>query len=591
MKILYHSAPPTAKTGYGVHTRNLVDYLRLDHDINIHSVSNMGGGTVDWDGIPIYPCGAGEHGELSIPYWYEKSDADVVFSHHDHWAMDDTFQQIHKGGIPTMLYTILDHDRPNGKPPEKVVRANEGAHKTIVMSDFAEACMKRSRIDNEQIVKVPHGVDTTKYAPVTDYIPQEELKKEMGIPEDAFLFTMVAANYGPRKNIPNHMEAFKRLADDHDDVYLYVHTHPQMGGGYNLFQIRESLDLDEDRCFFPDQHEMQHGIDDLTVVQFYNTADVHLNATQAESWGLTVTEAMACGTPVIATNYSAMTEQFGEPHDLHVTEDEQFFDTGQGLLVHRGAEIWTQGSLARRFLPKVDDLEAAMRYYYNNQDLLDGHGQNARRWVVNNYSWPTLYEEEWLPLFNQVEEELEEDEYDEFYFRRREAETQSEAFKKESLEIEYEIIGDSVVDVGCGTGALAEWLENRGYDVLGIEYSSAGVEKTEEKDVDVRQGDIRNLNLKDNSFDTAVSQHVIEHIDSDAKALAELARVAEEKVVSVVPGPIAAGLPDETEERRYNTEELERLKEQFGDLTGLTMKYDAFSPSEGINNWLITVNL
>lgn len=595
LKIQYHSAPPMADTGYGVHTKNLVSRLKDDFAPFIHSVGGWEGMGIDWQGVQVFPSGAGKHGEESIPYWFKENDADVVFSHHDHWSMADTLSGIAQNGIPLILYTILDHDLPGKKPPESVVRANENAYRTIVMSEWAEDRISRSRVPDEQVTQIPHGVNTQKYAPVTDRLPPEELKSDMGIPEDAFLFGMVAANYGPRKNIPQHMEAFKRFKDryDADDAYFYIHTHPTMSGGFNLHEVRDALGLSSDEVMFPDSHKIYHGIDDLTIVQLLNTYDVHLNVTQSESWGMTVTEAMSCGTPVIGANNSAMTEQFGVPFDTFVRQDERYREAPNGLLVHRGTELWTQNATARRWTASVDDIVEAMAFYYQDQGKIDEHGENAREWVVENYDWDMLYEEEWEPFFQGVEEDLS-GEYNQYYFKRRDAETNSSAFANEANEISMEARGETVLDVGAGTGTLAEFLMDSGFDVTCVEYAEAGVEYIRGKDADIEvyQGDIKDLQYKDDSFDTVVSQHVLEHVEADAKALNELYRVASEKVVSIVPGKGTPGEGmDATEKRRYNKKELDRLSDEFAILTGEPMEYRSIQVTPDTKHWLITVDV
>jgi glycosyltransferase involved in cell wall biosynthesis len=46
-----------------------------------------------------------------------------------------------------------------------------------------------------------------------------------------------------------------------------------------------------------------------TVARYYQAADVYVHAARAEVWGLTITEALACGTPVIATAVGGISEQ------------------------------------------------------------------------------------------------------------------------------------------------------------------------------------------------------------------------------------------------------------------------------------------
>jgi SAM-dependent methyltransferase len=55
-----------------------------------------------------------------------------------------------------------------------------------------------------------------------------------------------------------------------------------------------------------------------------------------------------------------------------------------------------------------------------------------------------------------------------------------------------------------------------------------------------RQADIRALPFADRSFDFIFGSHVLEHIDDDRKALAELARVLRPEGIAILPVPIVA---------------------------------------------------
>jgi SAM-dependent methyltransferase len=95
--------------------------------------------------------------------------------------------------------------------------------------------------------------------------------------------------------------------------------------------------------------------------------------------------------------------------------------------------------------------------------------------------------------------------------------------------------GDSVVDVGCGTGALLSRIKAArklgrmtGVDFViddaarldGIEYVAAKVEE---------------LPFGDGEFDTVICTHVIEHVLEYQKSIAELRRVARKRLIIVVP--------------------------------------------------------
>lgn len=76
----------------------------------------------------------------------------------------------------------------------------------------------------------------------------------------------------------------------------------------------------------------------------------------------------------------------------------------------------------------------------------------------------------------------------------------------------------TVVDVGCGTGALLEGLRDCGCDVFGLEYSEVGLEYCRQRrNLNVARFDIERHFLSDHGvFDVAVSMEVAEHLPERA---------------------------------------------------------------------------
>ncbi|MCF7809534.1 class I SAM-dependent methyltransferase [bacterium] len=98
--------------------------------------------------------------------------------------------------------------------------------------------------------------------------------------------------------------------------------------------------------------------------------------------------------------------------------------------------------------------------------------------------------------------------------------------------------GSSVLDAGCGDGYLLDSLSNKCSMMTGVDISSAALQKARKRFGDnilLIQSFIENLPFADNSFDTVVSAHTLEHVKDIDKAVSELKRVAVKSLVILVP--------------------------------------------------------
>lgn len=85
-----------------------------------------------------------------------------------------------------------------------------------------------------------------------------------------------------------------------------------------------------------------------------------------------------------------------------------------------------------------------------------------------------------------------------------------------------------ILEAGCGLGGWVYFLKEKGHDIIGLEYEQRIVERVREYDPDfpILQGDVTELDFKDNTFDAYISLGVIEHFEEGPrKALSEAERV------------------------------------------------------------------
>ena len=127
----------------------------------------------------------------------------------------------------------------------------------------------------------------------------------------------------------------------------------------------------------------------------------------------------------------------------------------------------------------------------------------------------------------------------------------------------------TVLEVGCGMGGLAMRLAERGFSVTGLDLSEVALRYARERadnaglSVDWKQGFAESLPVPDKSFNYVTCCHTLEHVKELDQAVAELRRVAREKIVVIVPKQKYRLYAD-----NYHTQFFER-KEQLIDAFGL----------------------
>lgn len=113
------------------------------------------------------------------------------------------------------------------------------------------------------------------------------------------------------------------------------------------------------------------------------------------------------------------------------------------------------------------------------------------------------------------------------------------------------------LDVGCGTGAVMEFLQSREYKVCGVDKSGVALSFCKKKMLNVNLGSAEKLNFSDNTFDLITALDVLEHLPNEKKALQEIKRVLKPNGIFVATVPAHQFLWSYHDEvlhhfRRYN---------------------------------------
>ncbi len=98
--------------------------------------------------------------------------------------------------------------------------------------------------------------------------------------------------------------------------------------------------------------------------------------------------------------------------------------------------------------------------------------------------------------------------------------------------------GALILDAAVGLGQLAARMHQRGYDIVGIDYSfDAALHVKRNLGLPVVIGDLTRLPFRTGAFHGVTSGETLEHLDDDARAVGEIARVLAPggKCIATVP--------------------------------------------------------
>lgn len=299
-----HTNAPWAGSGYGVQAKLFAPRLKAAGvETAVSAFYGLQGGLLNWGGVPVYPAGHSPYGgDIAVAH-AKHFGADALVALMDSWVLGDAMSEAATVGLPVLLWAPVDQ-----APVPPMVAA--AAHRSA-----AFMCYSRWGTDAAveagvgQARYVPLGVDTKTFRP-SDRVAARE---RVGLPADAFVVGMVAANKCPyaRKAWPWALDGFAQFAQRRDDAYLYLHTEVTPGhGGWDIAKLVERFGI-EDRVIMVDRYLFHLGLDDAHMAAVFNGIDVLLSPSLGEGFGVPIVEAQACGTPVIIGDWTSMPELFG----------------------------------------------------------------------------------------------------------------------------------------------------------------------------------------------------------------------------------------------------------------------------------------
>ena len=309
-RLLWYGDAPTAATGFGTVSRNVLAAFHAtgNWDITVRGVNFFG--TLHQFPYRIMPAGTPDNEPQGVRAFLR----DIASEPFDLVIINNDFQVVNPLAVelknllpqlkhhPKLIYYYpVDLEVPAGFTD--LIRFVD---QPVAYSRFGEA-ETIATIPGLPLAVIPHGSETNQR--ISEQDRQTLREQAFGIGPDTFLWMMVNRN-NVRKDIPRTIEAFRAFHSFQPDSKLYLHCQPIDQGG-NMEAAANELGL-KDSVAFPGNFMVSNGgMPRDMLMQVYQLADGFITTHLGEGWGLTVTEAMAAGLPVVAPYNTTMPEILG----------------------------------------------------------------------------------------------------------------------------------------------------------------------------------------------------------------------------------------------------------------------------------------
>jgi len=359
-----------------------------------------------------------KYGHKSFPSFVDRFKPDLVWTLGDMWMVDHVANAHNRSSFKWIGYFPID-----GHPsPSKWGPTVENMDLAVAYGKYGMEVIKQ-KAPKANLQYIYHGVDTRAFCPVDDKDRLDARRNIIGVGDDKLLLGIVARNQ-PRKAFDKLFEAYFYILtgaynickdcgkisvypynllakgavpiDDcrhclsknvsrgtaRDDVRLYVHG-AIVDCGWDMLDLQNDFNLGGKILVNPSLR-IGAGVSEHTLNGVYNAIDVFTLPTRGEGFGLPILEAMAAGTPVVVTDYSAHTEWVGEAGELIPP-------------IALESEPLTN---IRRAIIDVDLYVASLLKFINDKDLRESCGRKGIE-IAKSMDWEIICKQ-WESVIDSV---------------------------------------------------------------------------------------------------------------------------------------------------------------------------------------------
>jgi len=396
IKVLTLSDHPLSPSGVGTQTRYVIEALLKTGKFEVLSL----GGAIkhndytprqidpwgdDWRVIPVDGYGTQE----MIRSILRNEKPDILWMMTDPrfyewlWAIENEIRPL----CPIVYYHVWD----NFPAPHFNRKFYESNDHIVSISKLTDEVVKQVAPDVARTY-IPHAVNGDFFVPMD----KQKIRKDSLDPRDHDKFIAFWNNRNARRKQSGTLiwwwKEWLDKNDLHDKAQLIMHTDPKDPHGQDLNAIVDTLGLNNRQVLFSTQ---KVPLDKMPL--FYNMADVTINISDAEGFGLATLESLSCATPIIATMTGGLQEQVVGPEGENGVA---LYPASKSIIGSQQVPYIFEDRLSKKSFHNALD-----KMYHGGEEFRKELGEQGRRHVLQNYNFSD-FNERWINLMLSVHEQF-----------------------------------------------------------------------------------------------------------------------------------------------------------------------------------------
>ena len=338
----------------------------------------------------------------------EKPDAIMFFTDPRYWVW--LFQMEHeiRSKVP-MIYLNIWDDLPYPMYNKSFYESCDTLLAISKQTENINYSVLGTKAEGKLIKYVPHGINENTFYPIDssnpEYLAVQEFKKQLFQGKEYDFVTIWNSRNIRRKSTPDVLLAWKMFIDElpkekAKKTALILHTQPVDENGTDLPAVYDMLFGNNEEGIYNIVWSNQR-LAPQQMNWLYNCANIDVLISSNEGWGLSLTEAMMAGRPIIAGVTGGMQDQmrFEDENGEWIKFTEEFGSNHRGKYKKCGkwafpvfpSNISLVGSVPTPYIydDRMDPQDVAnqlRKAYDMGPDELAKLGEAARKWVTSDES-------------------------------------------------------------------------------------------------------------------------------------------------------------------------------------------------------------